>query len=268
MNFTFIDINNNQDLLQYKSQILSLFKEAFGSELSGALWDWAYQQNPAGAAYVSLCFDGDNLAGHYAVIPIILENEGKPVKGALSMTTMVGKNYQGKGLFTQQAEKVYNTLKADDTRMVIGFPNKNSAPGFKKRLAWQVMDHSRVVKLTGQDIKSNPQIREMLCREGAFSLNLSEEYLQWRLKKPASAYTKVNDGLIIKAFEGMQDIVYLTTQGIDALDDVAEYNIFIDFEDDNLASEDGFSYKFGYREFQDGATDINVKTDLLMSDVF
>lgn len=51
--------------------------------------------------------------------------------------TIVAKSYQGRGLFNKLAQKTYEECRNNNIKLVYGFPNKSSAPGFKK-LGWNL----------------------------------------------------------------------------------------------------------------------------------
>jgi 3-hydroxybutyryl-CoA dehydratase len=133
---TKILITKKSDLLEYKAAIMKLFFDCFDKEMNEDLWEWAYKDNPNGDPIVSLYFDGDQLIGHYAVIPMMFELGDGNINGLLSMTTMVQKAYRKYGVFVDQASDVYEEGRRLVYKFVCGFPNKNSAPGFKRRLGW------------------------------------------------------------------------------------------------------------------------------------
>src|SRR5690554_1308869 len=148
INFKKLMVTEKKELLEYREVILDLFLKCFKKPMSQELWDWAYIDNPNGNPIVSLFFEGSNLAGHHAVIPLKLLHNGKPIKACLSMTTMVDEPYRRYGVFVEQASLVYEKAIELGYKLVCGFPNKNSAPGFERRLGWS-LDHSlSVVKLS------------------------------------------------------------------------------------------------------------------------
>jgi hypothetical protein len=75
-------------------------------------------------------------AGYYGVFPIYCELNGQRILAAQSGDTMTNPNHQGKGLFTMLAKMTYELAQKEGINFVFGFPNKNSYPGFIKKLAW------------------------------------------------------------------------------------------------------------------------------------
>ena len=120
-----------------ESQILSLFYRVFQKEMSPAFWNWRFSENPAGKGIVKLAFDEEKLVGHYAVIPMNVQVQGRAVKAAFSMTTMTDPEYSGQGIFTFLAQETYIASQKRGIHFVYGFPNRNSRYGFEQKLGWQ-----------------------------------------------------------------------------------------------------------------------------------
>lgn len=118
-------------------QILTLFREVFGREMGFSFWRWRFAQNPCGEGIIKLLFDDNSLIGHYAVIPMNVRVEDKPVKAVFSMTTMTHPDHSGQGIFTYLAEETYKLCREKGFLFVYGFPNKNSYYGFTHKLGWQ-----------------------------------------------------------------------------------------------------------------------------------
>ena len=261
--FKKIMINDKNELLKYKTQILELFEHSFGSKMDEKLWYWAYISNPNGNPIVSLYFDGSKLVGHYAVIPINFIHNQKNIDAVLSMTTMVDLFYRKYGIFIEQANEVYDKANELGYKFVCGFPNKKSAPGFKKRLNWILEEDLYVANFSYNELQ---QI-EKRSYLNAISFNTQDkENIEWRLSKPNQNYFKKNNN-ILKEFEGNFDIVF---NGFDFsnLDKDKKYNLLLDHSLDKHLDKKEFDYIFGYRLFDTSLEGVDFKKDLLMSDVF
>lgn len=261
--FKKIMINDKNELLKYKTQILELFEHSFGSKMDEKLWYWAYIDNPNGNPIVSLYFDGSKLVGHYAVIPINFIHNQKNIDAVLSMTTMVDLFYRKYGIFIEQANEVYDKANELGYKFVCGFPNKKSAPGFKKRLNWILEEDLYVANFSYNELQ---QI-EKRSYLNAISFNTQDkENIEWRLSKPNQNYFKKNNN-ILKEFEGNFDIVF---NGFDFsnLDKDKKYNLLLDHSLDKHLDKKEFDYIFGYRLFDTSLEGVDFKKDLLMSDVF
>lgn len=203
------------EILNYKKgdevQILELFELAFKKRLSEKFWDWRFKNNPFGEdLMINLMWEGDILAGHYAVSAIELEIEGATVKSSLSGTTMTHPDFQGRGIFSDLASTLYERIhNQQDIALVYGFPNNNSHYGLVKNIHWQdvgiVSNFSRNFKvnfnkeeLSGNGLNSINKFtkeHENFVRSNIDNLGFntavkrSEKYLNWRyLNCPINDY--------------------------------------------------------------------------------
>lgn len=76
-------------------------------------------------------------AAFYGVFPVRLILNNAEVLAAQSGDTMTHPNHRGKGLFVALAQKTYAVAAEEGIQLVFGFPNRNSYPGFVKKLDWQ-----------------------------------------------------------------------------------------------------------------------------------
>lgn len=254
-------INDKNELLKYKEQILELFLHSFGHEIDENLWNWAYVDNPNGNPIVSLYFDNSKLVGHYAVIPIKFTHNQKTIDAVLSMTTMVDASYRKYGIFVEQANDVYDKAAELGYKFVYGFPNKKSAPGFKKRLEWIIDDGMCVSSLSYDDLQ------QIKTKEHSSLISFDiedEDNLNWRLNKPGCSYFR-NGSNILKKFDDKVDIVFSGTN-FSTLDRNGRYNLLlpIGFTIGNKE----FDYIFGYKLFDFSLNGVDFKKDLIMSDIF
>lgn len=255
-------VSSKLELASYKNQIIHLFSLAFEKDMDESLWEWAFMENPCGNPIVSLCFDGDVLVGHYAIIPYDLTYQGRLIKGSLSMTTMVHPEHHKKGIFVKLAEQVYDVANELEYDLVFGFPNKNSAPGFERKLDWSIDKSYHVIMTAKNGISkyfSEPE-RESL----KFDLN-NQELVNWRLSKPNCKYDKLDGGLVVKEFEGSLDIMH-HERDFSAINDDIDLSIICkcDPEDNNIL----FDYVFGYRFFNQNLKNLPITPSLILSDVF
>ncbi|MBP6334792.1 MAG: GNAT family N-acetyltransferase [Bacteroidia bacterium] len=86
--------------------------------------------------YIAYSNSGEPSA-FYGVYAHPVEYEGKHYIAAQSGDTMTHKAHTGKGLFTELAKLTYALAKEKGIQFIFGFPNKNSYPGFVKKLSWQ-----------------------------------------------------------------------------------------------------------------------------------
>jgi len=264
-------IKDKSELLQYKQQILTLFSDAYGQELSETLWDWAYIENPFGNPYVALAFD-DGLVAHYAVIPYPLsDNTGLQYKSFLSMTTMVAQTHRKYGLFTKLATAVYEELKRDGADWVMGFPNQSSAPGFRKRLGWEILDPDCVVSIGQTELAKIFHLESSKDVDSCSRIfaNLSDKKLrEWRLSKPGAKYVW-QDGLAYKKYNGQIDIIYY--QSPDSLKNLPTASVYNLLVPRNLIKDNDtvtFEYMFGGLSLNSHFIPDTVHRQMCLSDVF
>ena len=263
MTFRKILINDKNELLKFKEQIFALFKSSFDREMDEGLWSWAYIDNPNGNPIVSLYFDGEKLIGHYAFIPMLLVHNQKRINAALSMTTMIDFNYRKYNIFQSQAEDVNKKAIELGYNLVYGFPNKQAAPGLKKRLNWILEKNLYIVNFSYnelQRIKKNDYSNVI-----AFDIQ-DKKNLDWRLSKQEQYY--FNNGCnILKYFGEKVDIIF-SDNDFSTLDQNKKYNLLLCCEADEYLENRDFEYIFGYKLFDPSLEGINFKKDLIMSDVF
>lgn len=119
--------------------ITELFKKSYHKEMPLEYWRWRFIENPVNDTLIELMWDEDILAGHYAISPVLVCVDGEEYTFALSMTTMTHLDYQGRGIFTYLAKRLYQKTKELGYVAVYGFPNDNSFHGFQKYLDWQML---------------------------------------------------------------------------------------------------------------------------------
>lgn len=108
-----------------------------GSELvDRAHLEWKYLYTKA---IVTSSEDESGWQSNYAVLPREFVVQGRTKRGSLSVDTATRPDQRGNGLFPQSAEATYLQLTQDQVDFTLGFPNKQSMPGFANRLGFQVI---------------------------------------------------------------------------------------------------------------------------------
>lgn len=104
--------------------------------------EWLYLRSPTGRLFVDLAQpdDEDRIAAIYASLPLILRVDGSPRLALQSLDTLTDADFRGKGLFVTLANRVFARAQGDGAALIFGFPNRNSAPGFFRKLGWQSLD--------------------------------------------------------------------------------------------------------------------------------
>lgn len=91
-------------------------------------------------------------AAYYGVFPIILNYNSKDYLVAQSGDTMTSPNHRKKGLFVKLAKETYVLSETLGIKMIFGFPNKFSYPGFKNKLNWVFTQHMHTFTLKIQTV--------------------------------------------------------------------------------------------------------------------
>ena len=99
-------------------------------------WRWMYKENPAGKGLIWLAEDKDKIVGQYAVIPVAMKSAAQVILGAQSIATMTHPDYRRQGMFEELARITYHEAAKAGIRIIYGFPNQFSRPGFINKLDW------------------------------------------------------------------------------------------------------------------------------------
>jgi hypothetical protein len=189
-----------------EQKILELFQFAFGKPLSEDVWQWRFANNPENKFMIKLMWDGDILAGHYAVSPLKMIVSGEEILTALSMTTMTHPDYGGRGIFGELAECLYNEeFQKNNLSAIWGFPNSNSHYGFLKNLKWKNLEQIPIFSFNTNRIKELPLSRvkvvsdftqnhetayKKITSDYEVKVNKTKEFLHWRfISNPIFNYT-------------------------------------------------------------------------------
>lgn len=189
--------------------VSKLFEAAFGRGLDHATYEYFFLKNPFGPPMVELAFYEGRLVAHYGVCPAVSWVRGQKVLSARSMTTMTHPDFEGRGLFTLLATRLYERIHRENgVMMVFGFPNRNSHFGIVHKIGWldlfplffleripvtsaQVVPEEDVRILDGRQFLESVRGRTMSAAEiQPFLRDLT--FYEWRyLKHPEKKYRYV-----------------------------------------------------------------------------
>jgi len=119
--------------------LVKLYKDCFNLKVDLEFLKLKYNTRVFGAEYIGfLAFaeESQEPVAYYGVFPIVCKSEKTEFLAALSGDTMTHPQHQGLGLFIHLANLTYALAKTLGVSFVFGFPNKNSYPGFIKKLNW------------------------------------------------------------------------------------------------------------------------------------
>ena len=94
---------------------------------------WLMCENPTGPGQASLAFLPDGqLVGTVLNVPLPFARDDERFTGCMTVSVLSRPDQRGKGLFTRQAKMVCDNSLSSGHKLVIGFPNENAKPGWRK----------------------------------------------------------------------------------------------------------------------------------------
>lgn len=254
-------------LLEHRGAIERLFSASFGQRLLGDIWDWAYQRNPNGAPIVTMCYDRGELVGHYAIVPMPLSSSTVRQNSYISMTTMVAESHRKFGLFTQLAQENYARATELGVDFVFGFPNMQSAPGFRKRLNWDLPEADYVATVDKASLLALASTG-ILDKADRLGLDLTQPALrEWRLSRPGSIYSFTN-GLAYKRYGDSLDLLWWDdTDALSCLPEGVRINLLVEAST-GLEPNRQFDYQFGGIGLCSAFNNAAIHREMALSDLF
>lgn len=123
---------NTEDL----DGLRDLYLKVWGYNRPKSYDHWRYFTPPAGISPMALAVDGERIVGAYTLWPVNINIGNDIVLGGQSMDTMTDPDYGRQGIFSTLAEMCYEIAGARGFRVLYGFPNPHSYPGFTRKLGW------------------------------------------------------------------------------------------------------------------------------------
>jgi len=116
--------------------IRDLYFKVWGFNRPKTFEYWRYATPPLGFCPIAVAVDSNRLVGAYTVWPVQIRVGHNVFPGAQSIDTMTHPDYLGQGIFTQLANECYRITRERGYKLLYGFPNPLSYPGFVKNLGW------------------------------------------------------------------------------------------------------------------------------------
>lgn len=131
------------------SDLVILFRDAFNWKTNIGFLGFRYDTSrlgPRDLGYLAYSDDKEP-AAYYGVFAAKLRINAQEIQGAQSGDTATHSRHRGKGLFTDLAKATYELAASEGVKVIFGFPNKNSYPGFVKKLNWKHTHDIEVFKI-------------------------------------------------------------------------------------------------------------------------
>ncbi|RWY55700.1 GNAT family N-acetyltransferase [Mucilaginibacter gilvus] len=188
-----------------------------------------------------LAYDQTDLpVAFYGVLPCFVEHGGRLTLAAQSADTMTQPEHRNKGLFVALANQTYSLCRAEGIRLIFGFPNQNSLPGFINKLGWEAVGclerftipvkaiplekfatkfnvakpfYDAYLKLVIKAEKKPSGINNSVLAEGYGGVYRDEEFLTYKAYTythtvqvgQARVWFKIKNGLIVGDITGLAD---------------------------------------------------------------
>lgn len=98
---------------------------------------WLYSDNPTGTVVGYNAWDGDQLVGHYACIPVNVRLDDYPHRGLLALHTAMHPDYRNAGVIYSLAKKTRDLATELGYACIYAVANSASTPIFVKALGFQ-----------------------------------------------------------------------------------------------------------------------------------
>jgi GNAT superfamily N-acetyltransferase len=147
--------------------------------------DRLYNGNPNGPTDGVAAWEGDQLVGHYLMIPITAVVHGETMKGIWPFQLAVDPGVQGKGIFRALFEASDDVMREGGYQFISGCTNANSAPIFQKAFGVHLVKPLDVKIGTGALPPSRP------LDETQYARVWSPDEVSWRCDVPAEPYFAV-----------------------------------------------------------------------------
>lgn len=123
------------------ADVEELYTAVYKKQVSDGFFAKKYDTAFTGIEYTGfIAYSNQQPAAFYAVIPCFLKCDDKIILAAQSADTMTHPDHRNKGLFVELALTTFQLCRDLNIRLLFGFPNQNSLPGFINKLGWQVAD--------------------------------------------------------------------------------------------------------------------------------
>lgn len=178
---------------KYYKDLCSLSENAFGVKKQISFFQKKMDTGYLGVKHLGyIAYDKKGeAAAFYGVYPCLTEFNGKQYLAAQSGDTMTHSEHTGKGLFTLLAKMTYQLAKQEGVQFVFGFPNKNSFPGFVKKLNW-----TYVGNMINYHMPVNTIPLSAIFKKFHFLMTIYQTYLDFTISKYLSGRAFITNSVI------------------------------------------------------------------------
>jgi Acetyltransferase (GNAT) domain len=134
----------------------------------------------------------------YAVIPCYIYAQGDHILAAQSADTMTHPDFRNRGLFVKLANLTFQLCCTEGIRIIFGFPNQNSLPGFIGKLGWQMTE-----RMDCFIIPSDGFSWQLVFRKLSFFQKSYISYREKQIKKHVIKQNGIANSVIRDGFAGV-----------------------------------------------------------------
>ncbi len=108
--------------------IRNLFHLVFNKKMSVEHGDWQYTKNPAGESIIYVADSGQDVVGHFALMPVRMKIGDQNCIGGYTLDAMTHPDYKRQGIFPTLAKEIYGRAVERGMHFLYAFENENSYP--------------------------------------------------------------------------------------------------------------------------------------------
>jgi len=195
-----LSINNLND-------VTTLHTAVYGKMPPADFFLKKYGTDHTGIAYIGfIAYNKQMLPiSYYGVIPCFMSCDSKSILAAQSADTMTHPEYRNRGLFVELAQQTLELCRNEGIRIVFGFPNQNSLPGFIHKLKWQTTETMDCFIIPVKAIPMERLSVKIPFLKGSYSI-----YTNWVLKKYLVPQQGTSNSVLSDGYDGVfRDAHYL-----------------------------------------------------------
>lgn len=158
-------------------------------------YDTAYTQVQF-TGFIAYSID-DAPVAYYGVIPCFIQFENEKILAAQSADTMTHPTYRNKGLFVKLATHTFQLCIQLGIRLIFGFPNQHSYPGFIK-LGWEMTETMDCFTIPVQTLPL-----AALSSKTKFLRNIYDRYCNFILRTISTSLKGVSSSVLAGGLGGV-----------------------------------------------------------------
>lgn len=184
---------------QRLADVTLLHKLVYGRSLPADFFRHKYDTAYTEIMYIGfLAYSNNEPAAFYGVIPCFIIAGGQVVLAAQSADTMTHPNHRNQGLFVALAQLTYALCRAEGIKLLFGFPNQNSLPGFINKLGWQVIAQMQCFSIPVKALPLERVAAKLAVLQGWYKACIMQ-----KLKKYKVCQNGIGNSLINLGYDGV-----------------------------------------------------------------